>query len=155
MTESARNRVAETVWPRVRRVDEAVETPGGMPRQAKAALQALVTLIIAWLLHRYGPHPVMGKIVAACAGVVLVSGLFIPPLFYAIERGGQKLGGWVATGLTWLLLVPFFYLVFVPGRVLLALRGVDPMQRRFPTGDPTYWYPRPPVKDPAQYRKQH
>ena len=80
--------------------------------------------------------------------------LFVPPAFAAIEGFGKKLGVWVGTGLTYLLLVPFFYLVFVPGRLVLALMGKDPMQREFPTKEASCWSPRRTKMDEAHYRKQ-
>lgn len=58
-------------------------------------------------------------------------------------------------GITFLLLVPFFYLVFVPGRLLLALSGRDPLNRRFPSDEPSYWVKRAPGISPAHYKKQY
>jgi hypothetical protein len=112
-------------------------------------------LIIVFFLYTWKPDHVMWRIVLGLAGVVLVGGLLIPPVFHAIERFGQALGRWAAAGLTWGLLVPFYYLCFVPGRCFLARRGKDPMHRAFPTNKVSYWIPRPPVRGPGQYRKQH
>ena len=36
----------------------------------------------------------------------------------------------------------------------LKIRGKDPLQRQFPTREPTYWVSRKPVSDLSQYRKQ-
>ncbi len=105
--------------------------------------------LYAWLGHR-----VMGYIVWTLAAIVLVSGLFIPPVFAAIERFGRWLGKWVGEGLTWGLLTPFFYLCFCPMRLGLILKGKDPLQRRLHTGDPSYWVERKPTADISQYRKQ-
>ncbi|NIP18141.1 MAG: hypothetical protein GWM87_08275, partial [Xanthomonadales bacterium] len=73
-------------------------------------------LLIAWFLYAKLHHVLMSKVIVALAALVLISGLFLPRVFNAIERGGRRLGFWVGTGLTWILLVPFFYVVFVPGR---------------------------------------
>jgi hypothetical protein len=86
---------------------------------------------------------------------VLVGGWFLPPVFHAFERFGLWLGKAIAVALNWGLLTPFFYLCFVPGRLLLKLKGVDPMDRRFPDDRSSFWIPRKPITDPAQYRKQH
>ena len=72
----------------------------------------------------------------------------------AIEAGGKKLGFWFATALNYLLLTPFFFIVFTFGHAVLKLRGIDPMCRAFPTKETTYWIPRQPVSV-EQYRKQH
>ncbi len=155
MSDFRQNNVSATVWPWVRGGQAKPQT-ASRPPQVRALIQVVIMLVIAFLLYKFTKHgAVMSKVVLTLAGVVLVCGLFIPPAFAKIEHFGQLLGNWVAIGLTWLLLVPFYYLCFVPGRAIIALRRADPLQRRFPTGDPTYWFPRPPVKDPNQYRKQH
>lgn len=51
-----------------------------------------------------------------------------------------------AVALTWILLGAFYYLYFLPGRiVLLALRR-DPLDRAFPSPRPSLWNPRPAKK---------
>jgi len=126
-----------------------------MSARGKAMLQFAIMLAIAGLLYKFAPHRIMAGIVAVLAVVVLVCGLFIPSAFRAIERFGQTLGAWAATGLTWGLLVPTYYLIFVPARIGLKLQGKDPMHREFPTTASSYWIPRPPVRGLDQYRKQH
>ena len=124
-------------------------------RYVRATIQFTVMIIIGLVLYFKFDHIVMGRIVFGLAVIVLVSGLCIPPVFHAIERFGRALGHGAATGLTWLLLVPFFYIVFVPARFFLKLRGKDPLCRAFPTQEATYWVPRPPVENLDHYRKQH
>ena len=90
------------------------------------------------------------------AGVFLFCGLFIPAAYRRIDHFFfAVLPKWVASGLNWLLLVPFFFLVFVPARLIQVLTGNDPMARRVPTDLPTYWIPRKPVASLDQYKKQH
>jgi hypothetical protein len=48
-----------------------------------------------------------------------------------------------------------FYLVFVPGRFILMMRGIDPMCRKFPTDAATYWVPRKPVLNTDEYKRQY
>lgn len=114
-----------------------------------AVMAAVGAFLFFWMHHRIGP-----AIVWSLAGLVLAGGLCYPPLFHGFERFGQRLGKWVAVGLTYALLVPFYYLIFVPAHLILRLRGVDPMCRAFPSKEPTYWIPRKPVQA-AQYKKQH
>lgn len=99
-------------------------------------------------------HRAVGIVAWGLAAVVLVSGFFIPPVFAAIERFGKRLGQWVGVGLTWGLLTPFYYLCFVPMHLGLVLKGKDPLHRQVPTDESTYWTPRKPVPNMAQYRKQ-
>lgn len=143
-----------TVWPWRDRI--AAETcPATHVAHWKAAVcQALIMMLIGALLYAWLGHRIMGTIVWVLALVVLICGLFIPPAFAAIERVGRWLGKWVGEGLTWGLLVPFFYMCFCPMRLGLILRGKDPLKRQLHTGEPSYWVERKPVADRAQYRKQ-
>jgi len=154
MTDGKQGRVSAAIWNWTAREEDAGPKPG-KPRHVRALIQAGIMAVIAFLLYRFAPHPIMGKIVFGLAGTVLISGFFLPSLFDAIERFGQRLGQWVATGLTWGLLTPFYYIVFPVGRFFFSLRGVDPLQREWPTDRPSYWERRRPVRSMGQYRKQH
>ena len=147
-------RVIQVVWPWKKKPSrgEGGDTP--RPAWIRGAVQALVMGGIGSLVYRYGSHPGMAYAVWTLAGLVLASSLFIPPLFAAIERAGRKLGQWTGVGLTYLLLVPFFCIVFVPGRVVLKMLGKDPMQRSFPTPEPSCWTPRSSRMDDRHYRRQ-
>jgi hypothetical protein len=127
-----------------------------MSIQAKALIQAVAMSLIAWAIYHFLHHRVMPIVIWSLAGLVLIGGLVYHPIFHGFERFGQLLAKWVSAGLTWGLLVPFFYLCFLPGRLVLHLRGIDPMDRRFPEKEKgTFWEPRPPVRNMAQYTKQH
>ena len=150
MTDSIQNK---PVWPCSKETSSA-----GIPEEGtgkRATIQFLVAGSIALLLFFLCKKPVMACIVSGIAIVILVCGLFIPPAFKAIEHFGKKLGEWVATGLTWLLLVPFFYLCFVPARIIMALRGKDPLNLKLSSKAQTYWVPHKPMTDIERYQKQH
>ena len=148
------NTVSSVVWP-WREKDAAKSAPHKTGPAAstvllQAGIMAVIGALVYWKLDKHG----MGLAVWILAAIVLVSGFFIPPVFKAIERFGQALGRWVGALLTWGLLVPFYYLFFLPANLLMKIRGKDPLCRRFPSNEPTYWTPRKPVTDAAQYRKQ-
>jgi hypothetical protein len=126
---------------------------GGGGHAGRAIIQALVPGVIGAFFLIKG-KPVMGGVLCGIGAVVLISGLFIPALFARIEQLGKSLGMFVGVALTWILLVPMFYLVFLPGRLLLLARGIDPMCRQFPTQLRTYWIPRKPVGGPEEYKRQ-
>ncbi|HMP73881.1 MAG TPA: hypothetical protein PKE55_11525 [Kiritimatiellia bacterium] len=126
-----------------------------MPRQKKALIQAPIMVGIAGLIHLWLDHVIMPGIIVFLAFLVLVGGLFYAPLFNGFERFGVKLTYWVTLILNWGLLTPFFYLVFLPGRIVLKLKGKDPMDRKFPDPRPSFWVERKPVTDLNQYTKQH
>ena len=126
-----------------------------MSRQVKATIQAVIMSIIGSVLFAYFDHRIAASIVWFLAALVLVGGLFVPAIFHGFEKFGMLLGKCVGTGLTYLLLVPFFYICFLPGRIIQIITGNDPMTRKFPTKEPSYWIPRKPVRSIDQYRKQH
>lgn len=132
--------------------------PGGrggpLKTRVRAAMQAAVGGAAGLLLLLVFRHRAAGLVVLAIAAVLLVAGLFVPRAFAAIERFGKMLGRSVGAGLTWLLLVPFFYLCFVPARTLMALLKKDPLKLRFSPEAGSYWTPRPPVSA-EQVRKQY
>lgn len=126
-----------------------------MSAKMKASIQAPIMVLVGYLIYRWTGHLIGPVIVWSLAAVVLVGGWLIPRLFYGMERFGAWLAKWVALILNYGLLVPFFYLCFVPGRLILKLQGIDPMDREFPSDKPSFWIPRKPVADISQYRKQH
>ena len=96
----------------------------------------------------------MAGVAWGMGALIAVSGFFLPSLFRAIERLGGRLGHGTGVALTYLLLVPFYFLVFVPARAALALRGKDPMQRRFPAPEASCWTPKKTNPQLNHYRKQ-
>jgi hypothetical protein len=126
-----------------------------MSIKVKATIQAPLMILVGFFMYHYFGHRIVPYIVWTLSVVVLIGGWFIPPIFHGMERFGAWLAKWVAIILNYGLLVPFYYLCFVPGRLILKLQGIDPMDREFPSAKPTFWIPRKPVNDVAQYRKQH
>ena len=145
--------MSQVVWPWRDEASRSGQGPKHGNVKGRAVLQALVMAIVAGLFF-YRRHPVPGTVLVVLAGLILVSGCFIPSFFLGFEKAGRKFGQWVATAVTWLLLVPFYYLCFFPGRIVILLTGKDPLTRQFPSPAATFWIPRPPTKDPARYRKQ-
>ncbi len=119
----------------------------------RAAIQAVIVGGIgAFVLSR--GHKGVAVFLISISACLLISGLFIPRLFLGFERFGRKFGRWVGGALTWLLLMPTFFILFFPGRILLWVMGKDPMRLKFPSRETTYWTPRPPVERIEQYTKQ-
>ncbi|HRX49903.1 MAG TPA: hypothetical protein P5571_00850 [Candidatus Krumholzibacteria bacterium] len=132
------DRVLATVWnwrePRAARA-------GGSPRR-RGLIQAAVLLAVA-VVFRWGlGHALPALIAGGLAAVVLVTSQAIPAAFAAIEGFGRRLGVWVGAALTWLLLVPVWLLIFVPGGLALRLQGRDPLHRSLRPVHLTYWIPR-------------
>ncbi len=125
----------------------------GTPNFKAVLIQAIVPAVVG-LVFLLLAKPVTAYVLWGISGLILVSGLFIPPVFIKIEQFGRWFGKWVGLIMTWVLMIPVFWLIFVPGRVILKLRGIDPMCRKFPTDAKTYWVPRKPVTNLEDYKRQ-
>jgi hypothetical protein len=123
------------------------------PALSKVLIQTLVPAGVGLIFH-FLDHLVAAKVLWGVSGLLLLSGLFVPFVFNKIEQFGRWFGKWVGVIVTWVLMVPMFWLIFVPGRVILKLRGIDPMCRKFPTDEKTYWVPRKPVSNMDDYKRQ-
>jgi len=124
------------------------------PRVWKVLFQAAIPLAMS-SYFLYKGKPVISGILFGLGAMMLITGFLVPALFNRIEKIGQELGRVVSVAITWILLVPMFYLVFVPGRLILKLNNIDPMCRQFPTNALTYWVPRKPVADVDNYKRQY
>lgn len=148
-------KVVEAIWPWRRRKQPDASGLDPNTRRRRAITQALVMTGIGLLLFFLAKHKLMAQIVWSLAAVVLTSGFFLPRIFKGIEAFGAALGKGAAVGLTWGLLTPFFYLIFLPGRLILRLQGKDPLHTKWPSDETTYWIPHRPTASTKQYEKQH
>lgn len=148
----SQNEVSAVVWPWCR------ARPGQDPAAAaralrhKALIQAIVTAVVGAVIYFLFRHALAAYVVWGIAAFVLVTGWLVQPVFRAVDRFMQGFGRAVGTGLTYLLLVPFFYLVFMPGRMLMRVLGKDPLQLARAT-EPSCWSVRKPLK-PDHFKKQ-
>lgn len=148
------NRVSAAIWPWYSHgVTHEEPHRGALRKQAvcQFCVVAAIGLVVFFLLR----HRIVGTVVVGLALVLLLTGLFLPRVFQALERFGRLLGKWVGAGLTWLLLVPFFYLCFLPGHWLLSASKKDPLRLRLSEDEPTYWTHRPPVLDVNRFKSQY
>ena len=152
MVSYRQNRVSKTTWPWPDGMAPSNEAPPRPWRRAviQAAVMGAVALFFYWKIEKR----VAAWVVAGLAGFVLFSGLFVPRVFLGIDRVMRAFGRIVGIALTWVLLVPFFFLCFVPARLILWLRRSDPMNRAFPSGEATYWVPHRSHRDMSRYGKQ-
>jgi hypothetical protein len=120
----------------------------------KALLQSLVAAAVGTLMFYLG-HSVIAVIIWTIAGVLIVSGTLIKPVYRKIEAFGQRLGRIVAILLTWLLLCPFYYLFFFP----MALLHKGKSQKIFSSPNPetsnSYWIARSVESDIENYTRQY
>lgn len=150
MNETTNQSVTDLMWP----WKSAAAKPKAASHVVAALLQASVACAIATFMVFYKKHVVLGSVLYTLAAVLLIGGLFVPPLYAAFTRFGKWLGHVVGVGTTWLLLVPFYFLFFTTARVALLLQGKDPLTRRFDRNAPSYWTDRRPHTDDKHFLRQ-
>lgn len=107
------------------------------------------------ILWRHTGAPAFAAL-AIVMGVVFVATLTAPrvvaPVFRVLDGAVRGL----LQAITWLLLGTIFFLVFVPGRLVLFLRRRDPLERRPDARRESYWHEvAPSPRDPAaHFRRQ-
>ena len=156
MSPFTQNRVSRTIWP----WPEANRASARAPRPAwrRALLQAFIMAVVAGVLWKtaHGPARVaLSGLLATLAAMVLAIGIFLPGRYFALTRGIRAVAHGLGVGMTWLLLVPFFYVCFGLGGWLSRRSGKDPLRREFPTGAKSYWLARPAGESGNSYRRQH
>jgi len=117
---------------------------GSHPRPANRArlrgsIQAAVVAAIGGLLLLLGLRTV-AWVMQGAAAILLLAALASPRGLYAVLDGmARAIGRRIGRVLTWLLLVPLFYLFFTPFGLLFR-RGRRDRLKRYSDGEaPTYW----------------
>ncbi|MFC1497448.1 hypothetical protein ACFLS1_03105 [Verrucomicrobiota bacterium] len=123
-------------------------------RRKRSLIEAAVVWSIGFIFFRFGKH-IAGSVVLCMGTVVFIGGWLIAPLYYGFKGVGSFLARVVGVGLSWILLVPFFYICFTIGRFFLVVLRKDPLKRKFPGQEKSYWVPRKPVTDLEHYKRQY
>jgi hypothetical protein len=108
----------------------------------RALLQGSVMVAVGALVFFLLGHRTVGLVVWGLAVLVLGLGLAVPAAYRPLNRFGEWLGRIVGALLTFLMLVPLFYLVFLPVSAFLRMKGHDPMSRGRREMNQTCWIPR-------------
>ena len=137
------------------RIPAANQQKSDSSRRRFLVIQCIIMVIIAILLFFIFHKPIFATVVCGLAVFILFTGLFSPSLLIKINAFGRGLGHVIGTGLTWLLLVPFFYMVFLFGRIILKILNKDPMQRNWEKDRDSYWIDRKDRHDPDYYKRQY
>jgi hypothetical protein len=84
----------------------------------------------------------VGTVVFCIAAIILLSALASPTGVYrAIQGLFETLGNVTGRVLTWVMLVPLFYLFFLPFGLLMRRGRRDRMKRFFEPDAESYWEP--------------
>lgn len=154
MTDYQQNLVSQATWRWMDPPGTSGHAPKG-PNRMKVLITTPIALAIAYAIHHFFHHTTMAWVVAGIALFIAFSAAALPPVYAAIDRAFLKFGHWVGVGVTWLLLVPFFYLMFVPGHAILALFGKDPLARRRLPAGASAWRKHPGITRVEHFRRQH
>ena len=146
-------RVAQVVWPW--RTPPQASATGVWTRPQRVLIQWTVMVAIATLLTYWLGRYRLGLFLYCFSTVILICGFLAPKAFETMERLGQKLAHTIALALTWILLMPFFYLCFAPARLILMLTGKDPMHRNFEPNRSSYWVDHKPPAATQPYTRQY
>ncbi len=107
----------------------------------KGVVQGLVGGALGAALYFF-LSPTVGTIVLTIASVVMLAALVSPGgLYRGIEGVFAALGRATGRGLTWLMLLPLFYLFFLPYGVLARRGRRDRLKRYFERDEASYWEP--------------
>lgn len=143
MPEAPPRSVIQATWNWRSRTGTPPTDPAGGYRRG-ALVQVLVMGLIAAVLFFGFHHHLLARIIWAFAGLVLILGLVFPSAYRPIHAFGKWSGRVVGKALTYLLLVPFFFLFFTPVAMILRWQNRDPLHRGFRDPQWTYWIGRSP-----------
>ena len=150
----AQNAVSAVVWPWA----APLETDTARGHSVAARLfRWIVPMCIAalfWFGWWIFDSRIAACAIAAVTTTLLVLSFVAMPAYDAVMRGVFKVAAWIGTAMAWIVLVPFYYLVFPLGRLSGLVKGRDPLRRGFPFEGPSCWVDRPPIDRDDYYEKQ-
>jgi len=132
---------------------ESEAKPSAASVRVRGTLQALAGAVVGLLFYLFGSKT--AAVVAFTAtSVVLFCALVSPNGLYALlRRLFDATGRVVGRAMTWIVMVPIFYLFFLPFGKLLRRGRRDRLHRYFDTGSETYWEPHTPMKSSSIERQ--
>ncbi len=139
-TPAGRPEAAEAIW-NFTADERAAAVPAAVPGRVRlrGSLQALVGVSVG-VVFFFFVSATLGRIVMGIAGFILLSALVSPTVVYAgIEKLFDSLGHLLGRAMTWLLMVPLFYLFFLPFGLLFRRGRRDRLRRYSERDAATYW----------------
>ena len=149
-----RAEAAELIWDWRRGGDES--TPRSYARERRrGALQAVAGAFMGGIFLWLG-WTLPARIVLSVAGLILFCSLVSPGGLYAtLERFMGAVAMRLGAGLMWTLMLPVFYLFFMPFGLLFRRGRRDRLKRFFDADAPSYWEPHEgPTAASSSHRNQ-
>jgi hypothetical protein len=146
--------VNRTVWDWRARDPECERARVALRLKREGVIQGLAVLGLGFLTKKLLGHRVLSDVLVILGAVQGMVAIWRPLWLHPVRRAGRGLGRAVGAALSWLLLLPFFALVMVPGALWLRLRGRDPLHRAPLAPGLTAWIPRRQASTPASLARQ-
>jgi hypothetical protein len=108
-------------------------------RRTALTVAIVLGLLAAWQFYR--ARVTAAEILAIAAGLLALSGLFVPPAALAFHRAWMGLALVLGYVNSRILLTLIYYGAVAPTGVVMRLRGHDPLERRGSRRD-SYWIRR-------------
>lgn len=124
------------------------------PVRVRYWVQVSVMTAAGIILFLMTDHIVLPSLLLALAALLLAGLLFSDRIVRGFDQTGVFLARAVGNGLTWLLLAPFFYVVFGTGRLVLRITGKDPLQLKIYPQASSYWTDRAANPAPSSIQRQ-
>lgn len=127
--------------------------PAPIPSRWRSVPPALFAAVAAAFWWRRAPSVGTLALVTVTAALLLTAVIF-PRVYAPVQAAFEWLGSLLARALTLVLLGLVFVVVFVPGRLVLAVARRDPLHRRPDPGRTTFWEPSDSQAGADRFRHQ-
>lgn len=142
--------VRQTVWP----WDAPAPIARQRPLWRRVLIQLAVMSVLAGLFFLFG-HVVMTWIIMGLLVCFAMLAAVAPRAYAGQEAFFARFALKVGVLLTYLLLLPFYWICFIPARILLFVRRKDPLHLAFPAPEASCWRLRPPPRGARSYERQY
>lgn len=138
---SGRPEAAAAIWDWRGQAGEEDAGPSASSLRLKAIIQSVVGFTVGTLMLLFVSRTI-GLIALGLASLVLLAGLLSPRgLYLGIQRLFESTGNVVGKGMTWIIMVPLFYLFFAPFGLLMRRGRRDQLKCYYEPEATSYWEP--------------
>jgi hypothetical protein len=141
----ASSQASEVIW-RWREAEAEAPGPSAASVRLRGSLQALAGYAVAVAIYLFWSQTV-ATVAFALTTMVLFCALASPHGLYAlVRRLFDATGRVVGHATTWIVMIPIFYLFFLPFGKLLRRGRNDRLRRYYESEAETYWEPHTPMQ---------
>jgi hypothetical protein len=143
-------RVTDVVWPCEKSLKQST------PKNKKHDLiQFGIMCFAATILLLFFRHLVLSIIIYFLSFLVLIGIFICPSILRFFNLLAKATSGIIAKLLSCLLLVPFYFLCFFPGHIILSIICKDPLNRKFEKNSTSYWILKQQKEEIDEYKVQY